>query len=609
MAFTSAFFDAELVGGEYDRVYSAEKFAEYFASFIANGVFPDPSTNLQVVANTVNDMNVLVSPGMGWINGYYCKNDGSYPLAVQAASGILNRIDAVVIGWSRTNREITTYIKTGTASSSPIAPSLTRNADLYELMLATITVNAGVTKVTQSMITDKRADTSVCGWVAGVVQQIDTTNLFAQYDSAFQTWFADIQAQLSGDIATNLQNQINSIKSTKTDKTYVDSQDNILGGRIDELNFIKSPGGVIVSNNKLHDLFPNIVIPCDGRNLSTIDYENLYSVLGTKYGGVYPNSLASFGSAFSSSVPTYHNLMLCPNSNKIYILSNGGNSYWSNNNGSTWISLSNIGYCTGADCNDDGTVFLKGYSSLQRTTSPEGGSWSSVSTGLSGYYYPRIRFNPTNGKFYILAGPTSSSSSNPLYLLESTDSYGTSFNQYQVLSAAGSNIDSGTLVVNGSNVLAGSQNGLRYSRDYGHTFSPVSIPVIPSEAYRSMDGSVEGVWWYYNSGNVYISKDYGATFTLLCTISGMSNTSSSIIAMDGYAIVTSNGSTSYLVTDDGAVISQTNPRSTQAWSIRRKSGVPYIGTTAGLLVANQVSPTHFAVPNISLDYGSAFIHV
>lgn len=214
MAFTSAFFDAELVNGEYDREYSAEVFAEYFAAFIANGVFPDPATNLQVVANTVNDMNVLVSTGMGWINGYYCKNDGSYPLAIQAANGTLNRIDAVVIGWSQSDRTITAYVKTGVAASAPTAPSLERSADRYELMLATITVNAGVTKITQSMITDKRPDSSVCGWVAGVVQQIDATNLFAQYDDAFQTWFEDIQAQLSGDVATNLQNQINQLNST-----------------------------------------------------------------------------------------------------------------------------------------------------------------------------------------------------------------------------------------------------------------------------------------------------------------------------------------------------------------------------------------------------------
>lgn len=226
MAFTSAFFDAELVNGEYDRVYSAEVFAEYFASFIANGVFPDPATNLQVVANTVNDMNVLVSTGMGWINGYYCKNDGSYPLAIQAANGTLNRIDAVVIGWSQSDRTITAYVKTGVAASAPTAPSLERSADRYELMLATITVNAGVTKITQSMITDKRPDSSVCGWVAGVVQQIDATNLFAQYDDAFQTWFEDIQAQLSGDVATNLQNQINQLKNYNT--TFENTYSNML---------------------------------------------------------------------------------------------------------------------------------------------------------------------------------------------------------------------------------------------------------------------------------------------------------------------------------------------------------------------------------------------
>lgn len=42
----SSFFNS--VSG--DRVYRAEEWAEYFASFIGNGVFPVPSTSLQVVA-------------------------------------------------------------------------------------------------------------------------------------------------------------------------------------------------------------------------------------------------------------------------------------------------------------------------------------------------------------------------------------------------------------------------------------------------------------------------------------------------------------------------------------------------------------------------------
>lgn len=215
MALTSAFFDAKLVGDEYDRVYSAEHFAEYFASFIANGVFPDPATNLQVVANVPGDMTVRVKSGLGWINGYYCNNDGDYSLAISPANGTFPRIDAVVLRWSRSNRSISLEVKTGVAASSPSAPSLERSADNYELMLASIHVVAGATSIAQANITDKRPDSTVCGWVKGVVDQIDTTDLFAQYDDAFQTWFANIQSQLSGDVAANLQSQITALENNK----------------------------------------------------------------------------------------------------------------------------------------------------------------------------------------------------------------------------------------------------------------------------------------------------------------------------------------------------------------------------------------------------------
>lgn len=215
MALTSAFFDAELVGGEYDRVYSAERFAEYFASFIANGVFPNPATNLQVVANAPSDMTVRVKSGLGWINGYYCNNDEDYLLTISPANGTLPRIDAVVLRWSRSNRSISLEVKTGVATSSPSAPPLERSADNYELMLASIRVVAGTTSIAQASITDKRPDSTVCGWVKGVVDQIDTTDLFAQYNDAFQTWFANIQSQLSGDVAANLQGQITALGNSK----------------------------------------------------------------------------------------------------------------------------------------------------------------------------------------------------------------------------------------------------------------------------------------------------------------------------------------------------------------------------------------------------------
>ena len=61
-------FNAVAVDGEYDRVYKAEDWAWYFATFIANGIFPKPSDGLQVVA--YSGMEIRVNAGYAFINGY-----------------------------------------------------------------------------------------------------------------------------------------------------------------------------------------------------------------------------------------------------------------------------------------------------------------------------------------------------------------------------------------------------------------------------------------------------------------------------------------------------------------------------------------------------------
>lgn len=218
MSYTSGFFDAvDLGGGDYDREYSAAVFAHYFSLLVKNGVFPDPSTGMQVKASSSPDMHVSVQPGSGWVNGYYITvpENGPEALTVPTANPSLSRIDSVIMGLNYVEREIQLYIKSGAVSASPSAVSLQRDNDLYEMELAQITVAAGVASISQANITDMRQNTSRCGIVKGTIDQIDTTDLFAQYDDAFQTWFADIKAQLSGDVATNLQNQINNLKDGK----------------------------------------------------------------------------------------------------------------------------------------------------------------------------------------------------------------------------------------------------------------------------------------------------------------------------------------------------------------------------------------------------------
>lgn len=178
MAIKSGFFNS--VNG--DRKYNANSFAEYFATFIGNGVFPNPSNNLQIVAN--NDMTITIKAGKVWINGYILINDDDYVLNIEPADGVLSRVDRVVARYDTVDREIRLEVKQGNYASSPEPPVLQRDADAYELALADVLVNNGTTQITQANITDLRLNTELCGIVHGTVDQVDTTTLFNQY----QTW-------------------------------------------------------------------------------------------------------------------------------------------------------------------------------------------------------------------------------------------------------------------------------------------------------------------------------------------------------------------------------------------------------------------------------------
>lgn len=197
----SSFFNS--VSG--DRTYKAEDWADYFASFIGNGVFPVPSSNLQVVAG--EGMTVTVKAGKAWINGYFYMNTADLTVALATADGVLNRIDRIVVRWDFTNRLISVAVKSSTASASPSAPALQRDADIYELCLADVTVGAGATSITGGYITDQRLNSTLCGVVAGVVDQIDTTEFNAQ----LQAWFATYQG-LSLTEYNNLVSYMGSLK-------------------------------------------------------------------------------------------------------------------------------------------------------------------------------------------------------------------------------------------------------------------------------------------------------------------------------------------------------------------------------------------------------------
>jgi len=197
----SSFFNS--ING--DKKYKAEEWAEYFASFIGNGIFPNPSTNLMVQASV--DMTIAVKAGKAWINGYFFNNTTDISVQIDTADGVLKRIDRLVVRWSLTNRSVSIAVKKGTNASSPTPPVLQRDADIYELALADIAVNNGAVQITQANITDRRLSSELCGYVTQTVQTIDTSQLAAQ----LETWFNQYQT-MSNEEFLQLKSYMESLK-------------------------------------------------------------------------------------------------------------------------------------------------------------------------------------------------------------------------------------------------------------------------------------------------------------------------------------------------------------------------------------------------------------
>lgn len=210
MAITYGFFDArQSTGGVYDRVYTAEQMSKYFKGIFTDGVLMNVGQMLAVTASS--GMVVQVGTGRAFLDARWMESDTVIDLVVPDAHAILNRKDIIVARLDYSNRLIEIDVKTGTAASTPVTPAVQRDGVYFELELAEISVPAGTTAITQSLITDKRADQSVCGYVTGLITQIDTETFWTQLQDAFGAWFEEMKDQLDEDAAGHLQLEINDI--------------------------------------------------------------------------------------------------------------------------------------------------------------------------------------------------------------------------------------------------------------------------------------------------------------------------------------------------------------------------------------------------------------
>lgn len=157
-----------------DRLYDANSMGKWLAKFFTTGVF---AGDFQVTPGT--GMRVVMSPG--YVNianptsaiagGKVRLFEGSTTLELNMAHSSSPRIDTVVLERNDDEREITAKIVTGTPSAHPVAIAPVRTDTIYQLVIAEIYVDPGVSVIDSSKITRKCADSSVCGIITGTVAQ------------------------------------------------------------------------------------------------------------------------------------------------------------------------------------------------------------------------------------------------------------------------------------------------------------------------------------------------------------------------------------------------------------------------------------------------------
>ena len=334
MSVSSGFFNS--LNG--DRKYNAAQMSAIFDGLIIDGVFASIGTAFAVKA--AGGLTVNVGIGKAWFDHTWTVNDSILPMTAPEAEVLLDRIDAVVleVNGMESVRENTIKFVKGNPSSAPSRPTLTNEGNVHQYPLCYIYRKYGTAVINQADITPM-VGTESTPFVTGILQTISLDELLgkwqdeldrftdarsqevddwiAQEESDFTTWFdkmkADLQQeqkvldqwiaseqadflawynqmkdQLSGDVAGNLQLEI--------DKEEVKRI--LLVGFEDGTKEFSDDGTVITS------------IASDGRTLTKIfsdGFLTMTNVLKSAAGAEVARAVKTFGSdgKLISTVVTY----------------------------------------------------------------------------------------------------------------------------------------------------------------------------------------------------------------------------------------------------------------------------------------------------------------
>ena len=292
MSVTCGFFNSS----NGDRKYNADQMSSYFEGLVSDGVYENVGDVLIVKAG--DGMQVIAGEGRAVIRSKWLKNDASRIINLNPAHVTLNRYTAICLRLDLENRKVDFYTKDSADATKPIKPTMEDSSTIKELCLAYVYVGRGVTEITQNNIEDTRADTNICGWVTGLIKQVDTRELFLQWQAAyekniaemeewkkkqqdsFNDWFGTLTGQLN--VKTKLREDKKTV-TLKKDRTeirigdsFFDQDDTVLYANINGIQLVE---GVDYTLDGINDgtflKFTNVI---EAGN--TIEIRTMRSVIG-----------------------------------------------------------------------------------------------------------------------------------------------------------------------------------------------------------------------------------------------------------------------------------------------------------------------------------------
>lgn len=141
----------------FENIDTSESQFSQWARNIGEGVKGSSGgTELKVYGDS-SGMQVKVPAGFAMVRGHYYSNTAIETVAIAAAHATLARIDSVVLELDPSANTILLTVLTGTAASTPAAPSLVQtDTGIYQIRLANVAVAAAATTISAGNVTDTR---------------------------------------------------------------------------------------------------------------------------------------------------------------------------------------------------------------------------------------------------------------------------------------------------------------------------------------------------------------------------------------------------------------------------------------------------------------------